>query len=180
MSEPIVLRVPPSGMIAGDENNPPLAGGTADPPDGSKATGRVWIYVGAGAPAQVPGSATAAAAAGLDVLPVDLRRGYSYDFDCDMAVFGTLTTLTNYTQAIEISEDGGGTYASFASQIHFTDLGTDDTGRLRQYIKGADLMPPGATVDHVRVMLQRHDADAGAAMQYVPTLVTLKITEYSG
>lgn len=181
-SEPIVMRVPAAGIIAGDETNPPLVGGTADPPDGSAAVSRTWIYRGApGADINVPGSATAADIPGLGSVVVDLRRGYSYDFEFDLYVFGTLTDPMQANVLLTCSQDSGVTYPGpILTRTIQPTLSKQQGQRMSVLYEGSDLIAPGTpNIDHVKVQLQRLDANADAAFAYTPGYTVLRITEYS-
>jgi hypothetical protein len=182
MTEPIVLRVSPSGIIAGDETHPPLAGGVGDPPDGSKALSRQWIFKGAGAATNVPGTTAAGDLLGMEALACDLRVGYSYDIELDMYVYGTLTALQDLTVLVNASKDDGSTFPNTLAGITTGPGAMPAAGyaniRLRTYVTAFGA--PGEVYDHVQATLQRLDADAAADLVYAPALATLKITEYSG
>jgi hypothetical protein len=182
-NEPMIMRVSESGPIAGDENNPPLVGGTSDPADGSKAVSRTWIYRGTpGADIQVPGSAAAGDIPGLVSAVVDLRIGYNYDFEFDCYVFWTLTDAMKANVLIKGSQDAGATFPdNLLTRTLQPCLSTQQGQRASIMMAGADFIAPGTpNVDHVKVQFQRLDANADASFEYTPGMTVLRIIEYSG
>jgi len=174
--EPMIMRISPSGTIAGDESNPPLAGGTATPPDGSNQSGRVWRYCGTGSNAYVP--TAGGAASGLDDLVVDLRAGYSYDIEVDVDAFGTYgTTATKYTIGVDGSEDNGGTYA-VTDIVKQDQLTSAENFRGRAHALVTPLTGTQGPINAVRVTLKRSAGTDGGDMEYAPPNTVLRISEY--
>ena len=189
-SEPMVLRISPSGQIAGDETNPPLIGGTATPPDGSIQVGRTWLYngtVGITPSPQVPGTTSAGSVVGMESLPVDLRSGYKYDLIADVDVFGTLVAEGSYLIIVDGSVNGGATWTYPSILLATRYVGdTDGEGSPGQteYMVGhtrgiGQAFPAGVTINRVRLMLQRLNTNQDTEMVYNPDTCILQINEYN-
>jgi hypothetical protein len=179
VGEPQILRISPSGQPVGDEENPSLVGGTADPPDGSVQEGRRWIYAGTGAAANVPGSATPGSVTGLDGVQVDMRAGYKYEIQADVDVFGSLVGGEYYVITVDGSTDAGATWATYpamvSQKVRYADEGAARSlGRARKI----GLVVGAVPIDKIRLQLCRKVANADGFVQYDPTTTTLEVVEY--
>jgi len=181
-SEPMVLRISPSGAIAGSETNPPLVGGTAtDPTDGSVQLGREWLYKGSATTDMAIATTAAGDVTGLTALQVDMRAGYSYDLAVDVNAHGTLGTGGGeIVVTVDGSEDGGATYthAGLISQdISSTLLDTRTLTFRAHALLETPIATGGASINALRVQLKYNGAGGGATF-CKPDLTILDLLEY--
>jgi len=175
IGEPQVMRISPSGAIAGDESYPPLVGGTADPPDGSVQLGREWLYNGLGTNYQQLTS-TGDDVDGMDVVTVDLRPGYAYDVELDVDAYGTFSTVAlSYAVSVDSSDDGGSTWSTGALLAHTVYCSNDMfTGRGHQLQNWS-----GTAANAARVHITRNGTAAPAGDMYInPEKTVLRIREF--
>jgi hypothetical protein len=185
--EPMVLKISPSGHVAGDENNPPLIGGTL-PADNSIQEGRTWLFAGTAGVTphpQVPGTTAAGDVVGMGSLVVDLRSGYKYDLIADLDVFGSNTQEDNYVVTVDGSADAGVTWAYMYMLSHNRPVGDPDgegsTGEydMCTHTRGIGVtVPTGVVINRVRMQLQRMQNNANALIVYNPDTCILQINEY--